>query len=430
VRKHNKQNGGLSMYENGKNDRTKGNTNRRRQTLVNSSTIPVPGKAWNSSSDVVAETTVVNNGRTEVEEKEKAYSGKEKNGLVPNKVFVGGLLYATGNESLRHYFERYGNIKTAEVIYNRDTKKSRGFGFVVFKDFEAVQQVLSQQEQGMHVVDGKHVEVKLCVARQDETKDSKSNRNNNNNRKQLYRHSSTSSVSIESSKSSSSSVNINMETVNPWQSFAQVAAIGISTTAEIQRPPAAKLDLLETDQEPEPQSPLSTLNRNTPVFKPNNQYDYGGGGSDSFASSPPRAIQSPMSTGSAPFNMYSQAFSPIGSNQTIPWASPEQKQYASGNYGSLNHVSPLSLSAPEYVPDINNNNQCYRNSVSSNTYSENQLYSPRSHTLNIGEKNEADSIEQLGSHFSSLLSPRFVAANKTVVGDGNETAFQEYSMFT
>lgn len=92
---------------------------------------------------------------------------KKSNGIIPNKVFVGGLLYATGHESLRNYFEQFGTVETAEVIYNRDTKKSRGFGFVVFKTFDAVRKVLYEQDNSRLVVDGKQVEVKLCMARQD-----------------------------------------------------------------------------------------------------------------------------------------------------------------------------------------------------------------------------------------------------------------------
>jgi len=60
------------------------------------------------------------------------------------------------------------------VIYNRDTKKSRGFGFVVFQSHEAVSKVLDEQNRAMHVVDGKQVEVKRCVARQESTASNKS----------------------------------------------------------------------------------------------------------------------------------------------------------------------------------------------------------------------------------------------------------------
>lgn len=88
--------------------------------------------------------------------------------IVENKIFVGGLLYATTRESLRQYFEKYGTIESAEVIYNKETKKSRGFGFVIFKDHSSLEKVLKEQDDvGYHKVDGKEVEIKYCVARQE-----------------------------------------------------------------------------------------------------------------------------------------------------------------------------------------------------------------------------------------------------------------------
>lgn len=46
------------------------------------------------------------------------------------KIFVGGLPYHTTDESLRHYFENFGDIEEAVVITDRQTGKSRGYGFV------------------------------------------------------------------------------------------------------------------------------------------------------------------------------------------------------------------------------------------------------------------------------------------------------------
>ena len=87
--------------------------------------------------------------------------------IIINKIFVGGLRYATTHEALRKYFEEFGEVETAQVIFNRDTKKSRGFGFVVFRDPSAVQRVLDYQAERPPVIEGKPVEVKTCIARQD-----------------------------------------------------------------------------------------------------------------------------------------------------------------------------------------------------------------------------------------------------------------------
>ncbi|KAK4287476.1 hypothetical protein Pmani_039453, partial [Petrolisthes manimaculis] len=45
------------------------------------------------------------------------------------KIFVGGLPYHTTDKSLREHFEVYGEIEEAVVITDRQTSKSRGYGF-------------------------------------------------------------------------------------------------------------------------------------------------------------------------------------------------------------------------------------------------------------------------------------------------------------
>lgn len=46
------------------------------------------------------------------------------------KLFVGGLPYETEDQTLREYFEQFGEIREAVVIKDRDTQKSKGYGFV------------------------------------------------------------------------------------------------------------------------------------------------------------------------------------------------------------------------------------------------------------------------------------------------------------
>jgi len=48
------------------------------------------------------------------------------------KLFVGGLSWDTTNESLKQAFESYGEIEDAVIIMDRNTGRSRGFGFVTF----------------------------------------------------------------------------------------------------------------------------------------------------------------------------------------------------------------------------------------------------------------------------------------------------------
>ena len=54
----------------------------------------------------------------------------------------------------RSYFERFGRVMSAEVMFNRETHKSRGFGFIVFELERGAEQVCSERE---HIIDGKVV---------------------------------------------------------------------------------------------------------------------------------------------------------------------------------------------------------------------------------------------------------------------------------
>ena len=53
---------------------------------------------------------------------------------MSKKLFVGGLPWAVDDEALRSHFEPYGTVLDARVIYDRDTGRSRGFGFVTFEE--------------------------------------------------------------------------------------------------------------------------------------------------------------------------------------------------------------------------------------------------------------------------------------------------------
>jgi cold-inducible RNA-binding protein len=55
---------------------------------------------------------------------------------MSKKLFVGSLSWNTTDESLREAFARFGNVAEAKVITDRDTGRSRGFGFVTFNDNE------------------------------------------------------------------------------------------------------------------------------------------------------------------------------------------------------------------------------------------------------------------------------------------------------
>ncbi|KAL6970604.1 hypothetical protein U1Q18_030299 [Sarracenia purpurea var. burkii] len=76
------------------------------------------------------------------------------------KIFVGGLPPTLSEEGFRQYFEAYGNITDVVVMYDQNTQRPRGFGFISFESEDAVDRVLHKT---FHDLAGKQVEVKRAL---------------------------------------------------------------------------------------------------------------------------------------------------------------------------------------------------------------------------------------------------------------------------
>jgi len=59
------------------------------------------------------------------------------------KLFVGGLPYRTTGDELRDAFAQAGEVVTASIVTERETGRSRGFGFVEMADQQGVQNAIS-----------------------------------------------------------------------------------------------------------------------------------------------------------------------------------------------------------------------------------------------------------------------------------------------
>lgn len=63
---------------------------------------------------------------------------------MATKLFVGSLPYSTTDDDLRDLFKSYGDVASAKVIFDRETNRSKGFGFVEFEDDEAAKKAIDE----------------------------------------------------------------------------------------------------------------------------------------------------------------------------------------------------------------------------------------------------------------------------------------------
>jgi RNA-binding protein Musashi len=105
------------------------------------------------------------------------------------RLFIGAITLETTKEMLMNHFQQFGNIKSAEIVYEKKTSKiypiswhvsnffseiSKGFGFVSCADQETFERIIKNQ----HTIDGKRIDCNVAF-----TKRNSSQYGNNENRK-------------------------------------------------------------------------------------------------------------------------------------------------------------------------------------------------------------------------------------------------------
>jgi cold-inducible RNA-binding protein len=63
---------------------------------------------------------------------------------MSNKLYVGNLSFRVTSEDLQEHFAAAGAVESANVVYDRETGRSRGFGFVEMADDEAANAAIAQ----------------------------------------------------------------------------------------------------------------------------------------------------------------------------------------------------------------------------------------------------------------------------------------------
>ncbi|KAL7206722.1 hypothetical protein ACSBR2_019437 [Camellia fascicularis] len=82
---------------------------------------------------------------------------------VEYRCFVGGLAWTTDDQSLERAFSQFGEVIESKIINDRETGRSRGFGFVTFKDEQSMRDAI----EGMNGqdLDGRNITVNEAQSR-------------------------------------------------------------------------------------------------------------------------------------------------------------------------------------------------------------------------------------------------------------------------
>jgi len=79
---------------------------------------------------------------------------------MAQKLFIGGLSFSTSTEKLREVFAQAGAVESAAVVTDRETGRSRGFGFVEMATTEEAEAAVKKFNG--HELDGRTLKVELA----------------------------------------------------------------------------------------------------------------------------------------------------------------------------------------------------------------------------------------------------------------------------
>lgn len=90
---------------------------------------------------------------------------KSIHSMAQQNLFIGSLAYATNDDSLKAFFEQVGPVASARVITDRESGRSKGFGFVEYEN-DADNQKAVDQLNGKEL-DGRTISVGLARPREE-----------------------------------------------------------------------------------------------------------------------------------------------------------------------------------------------------------------------------------------------------------------------
>jgi heterogeneous nuclear ribonucleoprotein A1/A3 len=87
-------------------------------------------------------------------------SGKQEVQMTVKKLFIGGLRDALTEDDLKEYFSSYGDVVEAVVMKEKESNKSRGFGFVTFDDYDPVDKIILEKN---HTIKGVNIHTQKAL---------------------------------------------------------------------------------------------------------------------------------------------------------------------------------------------------------------------------------------------------------------------------
>jgi RNA recognition motif-containing protein len=80
-------------------------------------------------------------------------------------IYVSNLSFTVQDEDLKEFFAEYGEVSSAKIIMDRETNRSRGFGFVEMPDESAGQKAIRELDGAQ--VDGRPIRVNVAKPREE-----------------------------------------------------------------------------------------------------------------------------------------------------------------------------------------------------------------------------------------------------------------------
>ena len=97
------------------------------------------------------------------------------------KLYVGNLSFSLTEEALKQAFSEFGEIEDCSIILDKFSKRSKGFGFITFKDEESGKKAIAAMNE--KELEGRPLKVSEAKPKDESERPQRRNFNNNNRRR-------------------------------------------------------------------------------------------------------------------------------------------------------------------------------------------------------------------------------------------------------